>query len=175
MADELAPLTPVQAAALLRAAGAMIRVELGALPPAALAWHPASGEWCILEVLGHLIEAEQRGFAGRVRQLLAEERPRFQAWDQAAVAGVRRDCGRDPQALVEEFGRLREASVALVAGLREADLARGGDHPTVGYLRVVDLLHEWVYHDRDHLRQILANVQALAWPHLGNAQRFSQS
>ena len=26
-------------------------------------------------------------------------------------------------------------------------------------VRVGDLLHEWVHHDRNHLRQILANVQ----------------
>ena len=35
------------------------------------------------------------------------------------------------------------------------------------------LLHEWVHHDRNRLRQILTNVQARAWPHMGNARRFS--
>ena len=60
-----------------------------------------------------------------------------------------------------------------MAGLREADLGRGGHHPTVGYLRVGDLLHEWVHHDRNHLKQILSNVQAYTWPHMGNAQKFS--
>ena len=54
-----------------------------------------------------------------------------------------------------------------------ADLARGGHHPTVGYLRVGDLLNEWIHHDRNHVRQILANVQAHVWPHMGNAQKFS--
>jgi len=29
--------------------------------------------------------------------------------------------------------------------------------------------------DRNHLRQILANVQAFAWPHMGNARRFSSA
>jgi hypothetical protein len=43
----------------------------------------------------------------------------------------------------------------------------------VGFLTVGDLLHEWVHHDRNHIRQMLANVQACAWPHMGNAQRFS--
>jgi hypothetical protein len=38
---------------------------------------------------------------------------------------------------------------------------------------VSDLLHEWVHHDRNHFRQLLANVQAAAWPHMGNARRFS--
>jgi hypothetical protein len=35
--------------------------------------------------------------------------------------------------------------------------------------------YEWVHHDRNHLRQILANVQAFAWPHMGNARRFSSA
>jgi hypothetical protein len=39
---------------------------------------------------------------------------------------------------------------------------------------VADLLHEWVHHDRNHLRQILASVQAFVWPHMANAQRFSR-
>jgi hypothetical protein len=38
---------------------------------------------------------------------------------------------------------------------------------------VRDLLHEWVFHDRNHIRQILANAQARAWPSMGNTRRFS--
>jgi hypothetical protein len=61
-----------------------------------------------------------------------------------------------------------------VAGLAPGDLAEGGRHPSVGHLRIADLLAEWVHHDRNHLRQMLANVQAFVWPHMGNAQKFSQ-
>lgn len=41
-------------------------------------------------------------------------------------------------------------------------------------LQAAELLHEWVHHDANHLRQILANVQAFTWPQMGNAQRFSE-
>lgn len=173
MTDASGALDPREAAALLRAGAAAARAEVAALPPAALAWHPAPDEWCVKEVLGHLIEAEQRGFAGRIRQILASDEPALAAWDPVAVARARRDCERDAAALLAEFETLRTASVALVAGLREADLARGGHHPQAGHLRVADLLHEWVHHDRNHLKQMLANVQAVVWPHMGNAQRFS--
>lgn len=63
--------------------------------------------------------------------------------------------------------------MALARGLGPADLGRAGRHPKVGPLRVCDVLHEWVHHDRSHIRQMMANVQALAWPHMGNARRFS--
>ena len=173
--DTTAPLTPREVAALLRSAGAMIRAEVGAAPRAVVTHHPRPGEWCALEVLGHLIESEQRGFAGRIRLILAEDGRRLEGWDQEAVARARRDCAREPAALLGEFSALREASVALVSGLGPADLGRRGEHPKVGTLAVRDLLHEWVHHDRNHIAQILAAVQAAAWPHMGNAQRFSLS
>ena len=36
-----------------------------------------------------------------------------------------------------------------------------------------DLLHEWVYHDRNHVQPILQNVKLLMWPEMGNTRRFS--
>jgi hypothetical protein len=74
--------------------------------------------------------------------------------------------------MLDEFRRQRARSVAQVASLSETDLGRGGVHERVGRLTVNDLLHEWVHHDRAHLRQILGNVQAYVWPALGGAQAF---
>jgi hypothetical protein len=166
-------LTPGEVARLLDSAAAVIRAELAALTDDFVGWHPAPGEWCAKEVLGHLIESERRGFAGRIRLILGSDEPRLEGWDQGEVARARRDCERPAAGLVAEFDALRRESVALVAGLRPVDLGRGGQHPKVGHLRVSDLLHEWVHHDRNHLRQMLANIQAAAWPHMGNARRFS--
>jgi predicted nucleic acid-binding Zn ribbon protein len=90
------------------------------------------------------------------------------------VARERQDCRRDLPALLAEWTRLREAAAALVETLRPEDLSRSGRHPQVGRLSIADLLGEWVHHDRNHQRQILANVQAYVWPHMGNAQRFSR-
>jgi hypothetical protein len=167
-------LRPTEVGRLLESGVAVIRAELAALPDDVLAWHPAPGEWCAKEVLGHLIESEGRGFAGRIRIILASDTPALETWDQNEVARARRDCERDATALLDEFAKLRRESVAFVAGLSATDLGRGGRHPKVGLLRVGDLLHEWVHHDRNHLRQMLSNVQALAWPHMGNARRFSE-
>ena len=172
-ATTLAPLVPRQAAALLGTMPVILRAEFEAAPGELLRWRPAPEEWCVLEVVGHLIETEERGFASRVRTILAEERPRFSIWDPSAVARERRDEQREPAELLAEFTGRRTAGAALVETLMAADLARGGDHPEVGFLTVNDLLHEWTHHDANHLRQILANIQAYTWPSLGNAQRFS--
>jgi hypothetical protein len=45
-------------------------------------------------------------------------------------------------------------------------------HVTVGELRVEDLLHEWLYHDRNHFKQMQTNVQEFAWGSMANAQHF---
>ena len=173
MATTTNALTPVEVAACLDATMATLRAELGALPERVLGWHPAPGEWCAKEVVGHLIEAERRGFAGRIRIILASDRPALQAWDQREVARERRDCVRPVGALLDELAALRRESAALVRALGAADLDRGGDHPKVGFLPVRDLLHEWVHHDRNHIRQALATVQAYVWPAMGNSQKFA--
>jgi hypothetical protein len=43
---------------------------LKSLPPEVATWKPAPSEWCINECVGHIVEAERRGFAGRVRVIL---------------------------------------------------------------------------------------------------------
>ncbi len=175
MIDEPDALTTHEVAELLRGAASAVHDELHQLPDGVLRWHPASGEWCIKEVLGHLIEAEQRGFAGRIRTILSVDAPLLGAWDQAAVERERRDCDRTAAELLNEFERLRDASVEMVRRLRSVDLPRGGHHPRVGFLRVQDLLSEWIHHDRNHGRQMFASVQSYVWPQMGNAQRFYTS
>jgi hypothetical protein len=167
------PLAPDEVAQLLLATVAVLRAELTALPARVLAWHPAPREWCVKEVLGHLIEAERRGFAGRIRIILDADTPSLERWDPPEVARARGDCGRPIAALLDELAGLREESASLVGRLIAADLDRAGRHPTVGLLRVRDLLQEWVHHDRNHVRQALANVQAYVWPAMGNSQRFA--
>lgn len=168
-------LTPTEVADMLRIAPAMLQSELSALPARLLGWHPKAEEWCIKQILGHLIYAEEIGFAGRIRLIIASEDPQLDASAPTEAALRRNDCERDAAELLEAFALLRSESCALVADLGSADLQRGGRHPAVGTLRVNDLLHEWVYHDRDHIMQIMSNIQAYTWYYLGSLQKFYQS
>jgi hypothetical protein len=163
-------LTPEQVAQLLESTCALVEAEMRALGDEGCRFHFEKGEWCVNECVGHLIEAERRGFAGRIRDLIAG-RP-IEAWDQAQVARDRRDCERVSQSLWMEFMGLRHDSIALARSLGPADLEKSGVHPKVGVLRVRDLLQEWVHHDRNHTRQLLAVQQERVYPHMGNAQRF---
>jgi len=115
------------AAILIGAAGKSFEAELTALPEAIASWHPAPGEWCVKEVIGHVIEAERRGFAGRIREILAAHEPRLETWDQVGVARERGDCYGALAGLLSELSQLRAGSLELVKTLRPADLERGGD------------------------------------------------
>lgn len=167
-------MTPAEVAGALEASGQGYASLLKSLPAEAATWRPKPGEWCINEVVGHIIEAERRGFAGRIRSILDENEPRLPTWDQPAIAAARRDCEKAPADLLAELEPLRRESLHMVRSLRFEQLQRGGIHPTVGRLTVEDLLHEWIHHDGNHLRQAYANVQAYVWPDMGNAQRFSK-
>ena len=169
----LAPLDPARVAELLHATQMLVVGELAGLGEDG-GWHFAPGEWCAREVVGHLIESERRGFAGRIRSMLDEDRPTSETWDQSVVARERHDCDKESRALVDEFVTLRRESVAMVKKLDVAALRRSGVHRKVGELFVPDLLHEWVHHDRNHTKQLLSIAMERAWPHMANAQKFQE-
>jgi hypothetical protein len=163
-------LTTDQFAEYLEATCALIDSELKALGDDS-SWHFDQKEWCANQVVGHMVEAEKRGFAGRIREILAGK-ARTSAWDQEAVAKERNDCARLGASLWMEFMGVRNDSIKLVRSLKPADLSKGIEHPKVGRLTVSDLLHEWIHHDRNHTRQLLQIGQERVWPHMGNSQKF---
>ena len=72
-------LDPLDTAALMRASTDAAVAEVRALG-ARSRIAPAPGEWSANEVLGHLVEADRRGFVGRIRAILAESHPTFVTW-----------------------------------------------------------------------------------------------
>ena len=172
----VAPLTVARIADLLVAGARIVEAEMAAVGSEG-GWRPAPGEWSANECVGHLIEAERRGFAGRVEAILAADRPDIPAdledWDPPEVAAGRRDHERASSDLVAEFVGLRANGVAVVRQLSPDDLERVGMHPAVGPLTVGNVIGEWVHHDRNHIRQLLEVTQARVWAQMGNARRFS--
>src|SRR2546430_10492568 len=85
-------LTTDQVAEYLEATCALIESELTALGDDS-GWHFDPKEWCANQVVGHLVEAEKRRLAGRIRAILAGQE-KTTAWDHAEVARTRNDCQR---------------------------------------------------------------------------------
>jgi hypothetical protein len=167
-------LKPHEIVASLQGTPAVLRNLLCPLPSEMFTWHPTPGKWCIKEVVGHLIEADRHDFIGRIRLILDHEEPRLTVSDQAEIARIRHDCDHDLNDLLDELSNQRSGSLSFISTFGDKELQRGGVHPTIGNLQIGNLLHEWVYHDMNHVRQILVNVQGFLWEHLGNMQRFYQ-
>jgi hypothetical protein len=178
----IAALSPAQIADLLESTCSLIEAEMKALGDDGCRFHFKAGEWCVNECVGHILEADRRGFGGRIRDILAGHAsrrsaeqgplPLLLAWDQEEVERERKDCERLSQSLWMEFMGPRHDYIVMVRELKPADLDRSGVHPKVGELRVRDLLQEWVHHDRNHTRQLLAIQQERVYPHMGNSQKF---
>ncbi|NQV07548.1 DinB family protein [bacterium] len=166
------PLDPSRLADLLGASTTAILAELSALDEEGSSFRPAEGEWCAKEVVGHLIEADTRGFAGRIREITSGSA--LAAWDQAGVAAARRDDERTLVAITAEFETGRALSITLLRSLTPDDLTMTGIHPDIGEVAIADIIQEWVFHDRDHLKQMLENTRKMVWPHLGATRRFSE-
>ena len=134
MAEEPRMLSPREIAGMLSAMAVFVRAELEALPDLVVNWHPGPEEWCVKEALGHIMEAERRGFNGRIREILAEDEPDVEGWDPVEVQNARNDCARDLKDLLDEFDTLRADSVELVSGLAMPDL-RARRQPPASWLR----------------------------------------
>jgi hypothetical protein len=173
--DAVTPLAPGQVADLLDSSGMAMARELRALGDA-LAWfRPGPTEWCATEVVGHVIEADRRGFAGRIGRILERDGVEESGWDQLAVAAARRDAERPVADVIAELRSGRDAGIALVRSLRAVDLGRSAVHASVGRVTIADLLQEWVFHDRNHLRQLLLSAQTRVWPAMGDTRRFTRA
>lgn len=166
-------LTPDRTAALLLASIKTLRAEAEALGPEALSWHPSEGEWCVNEVVGHILEAEERGFRGRIERIIEQPGRALVTWDQAQVTKDRRDCEKNGVELIAELVQERAKGVRLLGTLTSDQLPLTGEHSLVGTLSVNDVLHEWMHHDRNHVKQALSITQAYVSQHMGNAARFA--
>ena len=80
--------------------------------------------------------------------------------------------GETPLAVAEDFARLRQESLALLAQVQPADLNREVIHGEYGPVQLAELLDEWVAHDLMHAVQA---EQALMQPFAGGQRALASS
>jgi hypothetical protein len=131
-------------------------------------WKPAPDRWSIAEVLEHLSHTESRGFRARIDQMLAEEHPTLEAYDQEAFAAQGTYSGRDPEESFAHFEEQREDNVAFLRDLPLSVAERTGAHAKLGNITIGQLMNEWAFHDLGHIRQIAELVRVIRYhPHMG--------
>jgi hypothetical protein len=92
---------------------------------------PAPGEWSVLELLGHLVDAEVAS-AARLRWVLAEDEPPLPGYDQDLWVERQRHNEGDPEALLATLKVLRRSNLDLWKSASDEERARVGLHAERG-------------------------------------------
>lgn len=132
---------------------------------------PDADEWCPLEVIGHLIACDGEAFRDRIATILDGDAviPGFRPWDAINARDLR---SMSLDELLAELRNERVTSAAFVGALAGRDLTSTGS--LAGETReftAADFLHEWCFHDQDHLKQILDCTKRHYPPHLTDTMR----
>lgn len=142
-------------------------VVLGALlapiDPAVLTAPPKPGEWSVHEVVGHLITGDGPAFRDRIADIVGG-RPEIASFDPRPPVESRDFNGESLSDLLAELAGERERSAAYVRTLTTDELSATSGYGRHGSLAAGDFVHEWPFHDHDHLQQILAVLKAAHLP-----------
>jgi hypothetical protein len=117
-------------------------------------WKPRSGNWSVLEILGHLVVEETQDFRIRVKMTLADPNQAWKDYDPEGIVVREKFNERDPQQTLAEFVRERKKSLHWLATLESPDWQLTYQHRRIGPLKAGDLFLSWVAHDQLHVRQI---------------------
>jgi hypothetical protein len=112
-----------------------------------------------LDVLGHLILADQTDWIPRVELILNSLKPRtFEPFDRFAFQSLL--AGKSVEALLDEFSVLRRESLKTLQDyeLGDRELELMGVHPEFGAVTLRNLLATWVVHDLGHIAQIVKTM-----------------
>lgn len=121
---------------------------------------PAQGEWSVLELLGHLTDAELV-MAARYRWALAHDEPELLGYDQDLWVVRLRHNDAEPEELLALFEALRFANIALWRRTPEAERPRAGRHLERGRESYEVMFRMIAGHDRFHTDQTRRTIDAV--------------
>jgi len=137
-----------------------VRRALDNFPGGQLTARPLPGKWSACEIVQHLADSEMRA-AIRLRQLLAEDRPVIQSYDQEAYAARLNYNARDIAPALDAFRAARATTAQLLAHMSDEDWAREGTHPEHPRYTADTWLTVYAAHAHDHAAQIRRLREAL--------------
>ena len=121
---------------------------------------PAAGEWSVLELLGHLVDAEIV-LTGRYRWALSQDRPQLIGYDQDQWVDRLAHNDDDPQELLQLFSSLRTANLRLWKKSSAVTRARVAMHVERGPESYEMMFRMLAGHDRFHLNQMQQTMRQL--------------
>ena len=114
---------------------------------------PAPAEWSVLELLGHLADAETV-MSGRYRWTVSQDEPPLLGYDQDLWVARLRHNDAQPDELLTVFSALRAANLQLWSRSSAADRQRVAMHAERGPESYELMFRMLAGHDRFHLNQM---------------------
>ena len=145
---EVAQTTPSAVQSLLRDAGADLQRR------------PAAGEWSVLELVGHLVDAEMV-MSGRYRWTISQDKPPLAGYDQDLWVARLRHNEAQPEELLAVFYALRAANLRLWRQSTAEDRDRVAIHSERGPESYGLMFRMLAGHDRFHLNQMRETLRAV--------------
>lgn len=139
----------------LRRGAELVAVSITGAAGSEVDYVPEPGKWSIRQIVAHLADSEIVATM-RVRQLIAEENPRLEAWDQNAWATNLDYARRKPSQSLETFRRIRGENYELLKDLPAAAFDRAGQHSQRGQITLRQLLQLIAEHAENHAAQLRA-------------------
>ena len=149
---------------------AVLEVLLAPFDHATLAARPEPGEWCPLEVIGHLIDCDSGGFRDRIGAIV-DGVPAIAPYREWDAINARDFAAESLDQLLDELRAERALSAAFLRSVTPDDLAKSGTFHDGRVFHANDFVHEWPFHDQDHLQQILAALKLTYLPHMSDTMR----
>jgi hypothetical protein len=145
---EVAQSTPSAVQSLLRDAGPDLQRR------------PAAGEWSVLELVGHLADAEMV-MSGRYRWTVSQDKPPLLGYDQDLWVARLRHNEAQPEELLAVFSALRAANLRLWRQSTAEDRDRVAMHSERGPESYGLMFRMLAGHDRFHLNQMRETLGAV--------------
>jgi hypothetical protein len=136
-----------------RRGGELLAVATTGAAGLELDFRPAPEAWTIRQIVCHLADAEVAAVM-RIRQVIAEDNPRLEYWDDAAWAHKLDYARRKISQPLETFRRLRTENFELLRGQPESVFSRTGIHSKDGPLTLRRLVEWNAEHLEGHVREI---------------------
>lgn len=150
-----------EVAVAIEAGPARVRQLAEGLTTAQQRHRPRPAEWSMKEVMAHLLKVERDVFLPRLRRLVAEDRPVFEAFDPEAWARERDHSEGDFMEEWRQFSAARGETVALLRSVAAGAVERVGISGFFGPVTLGQYATHVADHDIEHLAQ-LAECRAVA-------------
>lgn len=132
---------------------ASLKALLLSLPEPWLTATEGDKSWTPVQIVEHLIHAEEADWLPRVRTILEHgEAQTFAPFNREGYAAPQRSVSE----LLDDFAHLRHQNLAQLTALNltPEELTRRGRHPAFGPVTLAQLLATWTTHDLTHLHQL---------------------